>query len=91
MIAVGFSAGMDQGFWAIATYLMVHLVDGYVVVPMVARRTVDLPPALTLGAQILLSALLGLLGLTLADPITAMVKVFLERQSELADVEPDPA
>lgn len=82
MIAVGFSAGTTQGIWAIVTYLIVHVLDGYVVVPTVARRTVDLPPALTLGAQILLSALLGILGLTLADPITAMIKVALERQSE---------
>jgi predicted PurR-regulated permease PerM len=43
---------------------------------------VDLPPALTLGAQILLGTLLGFMGLLLADPITAMIKVYLERGSE---------
>ena len=56
--------------------------DGYVVVPMVAKRTVDLPPALTLGMQILASALFGILGLALADPMTAMIKTALEKQSE---------
>ena len=48
-------------------------------IPMVAKRTVDLPPALTLGAQILASALFGVMGLALADPMTAMIKVALER------------
>jgi predicted PurR-regulated permease PerM len=83
MVAVGFSAGMHTGWWAIATYVFIQTFDGYVVIPMVARRTVDLPPALTLGAQILASTLFGILGLALADPMTAMIKVWLERQSEL--------
>ncbi len=82
MVAVGFSAGVDTGYWAIGTYLVVQTIDGYVIVPMVAKRTVDLPPALTLGAQILASALFGILGLALADPMTAMIKTALERRSE---------
>ena len=82
MVAVGFSAGLHTGLWALATWAFVQSVDGYVVVPIVARRTVDLPPALTLSNQILASALFGILGLTLADPMTAMLKVALERRSE---------
>ncbi len=82
MVAVGFSAGMQTGLWALATYLIVQTFDGYVVVPIVAKRTVDLPPALTLSMQILASALFGILGLALADPMTAMIKVALERSSE---------
>lgn len=82
MVAVGFSAGMDTGWWAIGTYVIVQTIDGYVVVPIVAKRTVDLPPALTLGMQILASALFGILGLALADPITAMIKTALERGAE---------
>ncbi len=82
MVAVGFSAGVDTGYWAIGTYLVVQTIDGYVIVPMVAKRTVDLPPALTLGAQILASALFGILGLALADPMTAMLKTAIERRSE---------
>lgn len=82
MVAVGFSAGVDTGYWAIGTYLIVQTIDGYVIVPMVAKRTVDLPPALTLGAQIMASALFGILGLALADPMTAMLKTALERRSE---------
>lgn len=82
MVAVGFSAGADTGIWAIGTYLIVQTFDGYVLLPIVAKKTVDLPPALTLGAQILASALFGILGLALADPMTAMIKTALERRSE---------
>ncbi len=82
MVAVGFSAGVDKGFWAIFIYFTVQTFDGWVVIPLVARRTVDLPPALTLSMQILASTLFGVLGLALADPLTAMIKVAMERNAE---------
>ena len=85
MIAVGFSAGVDTGLWAIGTYIVVQGIDGYVLAPVVARRTVDMPPALTLGMQILAGALFGILGLALADPFTAMAKTALDRASERND------
>lgn len=91
MVAVGFSAGVHTGLWAIGTYLIVQTFDGYVVVPMVAKRTVDLPPALTLGMQILASALFGILGLALADPMTAMIKTALARSAERQDAASDQA
>ncbi|SOB79617.1 Predicted PurR-regulated permease PerM [Sphingomonas guangdongensis] len=89
MIAVGFSAGVDTGVWAILTYVIVQMFDGYVLLPLVAKKTVDMPPALTLGTQILASALLGIMGLALADPITAMAKAALERRSEKTAQEED--
>jgi predicted PurR-regulated permease PerM len=82
MTAVGFSAGVHTGFAALATYFVVQTIDGYVIIPMVAKRTIDLPPALTLSAQILAGTLFGVVGLALADPMTAMIKVALERSSE---------
>ncbi|MFD1610529.1 AI-2E family transporter [Sphingomonas tabacisoli] len=82
MVAVGFSAGVDTGVWAIVTYFAIQNFDGYVMLPYVARKTVDMPPAITLGAQILLGSLLGFMGLLLADSLTAMIKVALERGSE---------
>jgi predicted PurR-regulated permease PerM len=82
MVAVGFSAGNDEGVWAIITYFFVQNVDGYLIVPYVAKRTVDLAPALVLAAQLLFGALFGIMGLLLADPIVATIKVSLEEWSK---------
>ncbi|HEY5723235.1 MAG TPA: AI-2E family transporter [Allosphingosinicella sp.] len=82
IVLAGFSIGVNEGLWAIAVYFIVQTVDGYLIVPYVARRTVDLAPALVLGAQLLFGALFGIMGLALADPIVAMVKVALERHSQ---------
>ena len=81
MVAVGFSAGTEQGLWAIAIYFIVQNVDGYLIVPYVARKTVDLAPALVLGAQLIFGALFGILGLFLADPIVATIKTTLQELS----------
>lgn len=82
MILVGFSGGADMGVYCIIVYIVVQVVDGNIIVPMVAKKTADLAPALVLGAQLIMGALFGLLGLMLADPLVAMLKVALERQSE---------
>jgi len=82
IVLAGFSVSTNAGLWAIAVYFIVQSVDGYLIVPYVARRTVDLAPALVLGAQLLFGALFGLMGLMLADPIVAMIKVALEERSK---------
>ena len=92
IILVGFSVGVETGFWAIGVYVVVQVVDGYLIVPYVARKTVDLAPALVLGAQLIFGALFGLLGLALADPIVAMVKAALDQKSidDHAETAPEP-
>ncbi|HEY0628848.1 MAG TPA: AI-2E family transporter [Sphingomicrobium sp.] len=82
MVAVGFSAGSNEGLWAIFVYFFVQNFDGYVVIPYIARKTVDLAPALVLAAQLIFGALFGFLGLLLADPIVATIKVALEKISQ---------
>jgi predicted PurR-regulated permease PerM len=77
MVAVGFSASPGEGVWCIIVYFLVHNIDAYVVVPYVARRTVDLAPAVLLAMQLLMGALFGILGILFADPILATLKVVL--------------
>lgn len=82
MVLVGFSGGADMGLYTIFVYLVVQTFDGYVVIPLIAKKTVDLAPALVLAAQLVMGFLFGILGLFLADPLLAMIKVALLRRSE---------
>lgn len=82
MVLVGFSGGVDMGIYTIVVYLLVQNFDGYIVVPMIAKKTVDLAPALVLAMQLIMGILFGVLGLLLADPLLAMIKVALERRAE---------
>ena len=93
MVAVGFSAGPHQGVYAIFVYFFVQNIDGYLVVPYIARRTVDLAPALVLAMQLLMGALFGILGVLFADPILATLRVVLvdlSRQQAAKEEEEGP-
>ena len=87
MVAVGFSAGTNEGIWAIFVYFFIQNVDAYLVIPYIARKTVDLAPALVLAMQLLMGALFGILGILFADPILAALKVSLVELSRHRQVE----
>lgn len=81
MTLVGFSGGTEMGLWTIASYFLIQSFDGYILVPLIAKKTVDLAPALVLGFQLIMGVLFGVLGLTFADPMLAMIKTALERRA----------
>jgi predicted PurR-regulated permease PerM len=59
-------------------YIGLHILEGYVLLPLVQRRSVLLPPALTLVSQVLLGGLLGLMGLFVAAPLTVACVVLMK-------------
>lgn len=87
MVLVGFSGGLHMGLYCIGVYVVVQGIDGNVIVPLVAKRAADLAPALVLAMQLVMGALFGILGLALADPLLAMIKVLLERLAQRGDEE----
>ncbi|WP_269748217.1 AI-2E family transporter [Alteripontixanthobacter muriae] len=76
-----------MGLYTTVVYLFIQNFDGYVVVPMIAKKAVDLAPALVLATQLIMGVLFGILGLLLADPLLAMIKVALERRAEISSEE----
>lgn len=56
-------------------YLFIQAFEGNVVAPIVQRRTVELPPVLTIFSQTIFGTLFGPLGLVLATPIAAALMV----------------
>ena len=57
----------------------IQFVESYLVTPLIQQRTVALPPALTLGVQLLAGVLAGPLGLVLAAPLAATAMVLVHR------------
>ena len=58
--------------------MWVQLVEGYLLMPLVQRYTVALPPVLTVVGIVLLGVLLGGLGLVLAAPLTIVVFILVK-------------
>jgi predicted PurR-regulated permease PerM len=69
LIALADSPG--KAMWVIALAIVAQNLEGYLITPMVQRRAVEMPPALTILSQVLMGLLLGPLGVILAAPLMA--------------------
>ncbi|QDG54147.1 AI-2E family transporter [Persicimonas caeni] len=56
-----------------ALYVGVQILEGYFITPIIQQRTVSLPPALILIAQLIAGVLFGLIGVLVATPVTVLV------------------
>ena len=65
------TVSLPTAFWALGIYMLCHCIEGYVIAPLVQRRLVHLPPALTVMSMTVAGALFGLLGLALGTPLAA--------------------
>lgn len=70
-VLVGFSEGADTALWVLLLYGGIQFFEGNFLTPMVQRESVSLPPALTIGAQVLFGVLFGVLGVIFATPLAA--------------------
>ena len=69
LLALAISPG--KGLLTVLLFALVHFLEGNIITPLLQRKIVRLPPALTLTAQLLLAAIAGPLGVALAAPLTA--------------------
>ena len=65
-------------FGIVLLYTGAHWTNDYLVIPLVQRRAVHLPPGLTIAAQLFLGMLLGGLGLLVATPLVAVLLVVVK-------------
>ena len=75
---VALTVSVHSAVWTVLVFLLCHLVEGYLLAQIVQRRTLDLPPAVTLLSMSVVGAFYGLAGLALATPIAAVVLVAVQ-------------
>lgn len=91
-VLLAFLRGPTTALIVIALFIGIQFIESYIVSPVIQRRMLSLPPALTLGAQALLGAVAGSLGLVVATPILAAIAAALiARDDELAEIAGVPA
>jgi predicted PurR-regulated permease PerM len=67
-----------HAFYTAVLYFVLQTIDGYILTPLVDRRSVELPPVLTITAQVLLGVAFGFIGILLASPFTAAAMIAIE-------------
>jgi predicted PurR-regulated permease PerM len=75
LVALGQSVALALEVGAL--FLVVQTLEGNVIAPLVQRRTIELPPLVTILAQTVFGTLFGIGGLILATPIAASLLVFI--------------
>lgn len=84
-LLLALNEGPIRAAQVLALYLSIQALESYVLTPYIERRTVALPPALTLSAQVGLGVLIGSLGVFLAAPLVAAA-IVLMRMLYIEDV-----
>jgi len=79
----------EKALYVTILYIVLQCVEGYVLLPLLQRGAVDTPPAVLIGAQVLLTLLVGGLGLALAAPLAACAMIVV-KMLYLHDVLGDP-
>jgi predicted PurR-regulated permease PerM len=74
-LAMGFVDGPEKALAVLAAYWGIQFLENNLLIPFLMRGGMDLPPAVTLVAQGLLTLIFGFLGLMVAVPLTAAVLV----------------
>jgi predicted PurR-regulated permease PerM len=77
-LAVALAQSPGKFMWALLVYVGVHLVEGYLVEPLIMKRAVELRPAVLLMWQLAMGALFGPIGVVVATPLLACVKVAVQ-------------
>jgi predicted PurR-regulated permease PerM len=76
---LAFAQGPTQAFHVAIFFLIIQQLEGNIVIPMVQRWTVHLPPVLSLLAVVVFGTLFGVEGVVLGTPLMVVAVVLIRR------------
>lgn len=83
-VLLAFIASPIKAVYVALALFAIQCLEAYIITPVIERKAVHLPPALTATVQILLGLSAGILGLALAAPLTASA-IILVRELYVRD------
>ncbi|WP_353139955.1 AI-2E family transporter [Pseudopedobacter sp.] len=89
-VLIGFAISPHTALLIVAIYVVIQAVESNIVTPLVQKRMINLPPALTIMSQVLMGTVSGVLGVLLATPLLAIIivlvdELYIKKQQELTD------
>lgn len=74
-VAMGFLDSPEKAFYVMIAYFGIQFVENHLLIPLLMKGSIDLPPALTIMGQALMALVFGFLGLLVAVPVIAAAMV----------------
>ena len=80
-VLLAFSLAPQKAVAVILLFIGTHILEGLLITPLLERRAVSLPPALTLSTQLMLALWVGPLGVMLAAPVVLAAVVLVRHMA----------
>jgi predicted PurR-regulated permease PerM len=77
-VLIALTQGWNMALYAVIVYLIVQQSESHIIIPLIQREVVELPPALIILAVIAMGLVFGFLGALVATPLTAVVMVWIK-------------
>lgn len=74
-IAMGFVDSPEKALAVAIAYVGIQFIENHLLIPILMKEGVDLPPALTIVMQALMAIVFGVLGLLVAVPLLAAIMI----------------
>lgn len=74
-IAMGFVDSPEKALAVAVAYVGIQFLENHLLIPILMKEGMDLPPALTLVVQALMAVIFGVLGLLVAVPLLATIMI----------------
>jgi predicted PurR-regulated permease PerM len=81
-IAMAFIDSPHKALVVAIGYFVIQFVENHLLVPVLMKHGVNLPPAMTIGIQALMALLFGFLGLLVAVPLLAVILTIVRTMNE---------
>jgi predicted PurR-regulated permease PerM len=86
IIVGGFSGGLNTMIWAFIIIFVIQMVESNIITPRLTSNSVDLNPLAVLISSIIWAYLWGAIGILMAIPITAAIKVLCDNVESLQPI-----
>jgi len=77
-VLVAASVNWQMVLYVLVLYALLQTLESYLITPYVEKRTVSLPPALTISVQSLLTLFVGLIGALVAAPLLVIMMILVK-------------
>jgi predicted PurR-regulated permease PerM len=77
-VAMGFVDSPEKALWVAVAYTGIQFAENHLLIPILMKEGVDIPPALTIIAIALMGLVFGFLGMLVAVPMLAAVMVVVK-------------
>lgn len=78
-VLVAVTVDVSAIVWTIVAYILIHQAEGHLIMPLIQRQLVFIPPAVMLLSITAITALFGWTGTIFAAPITVMLFVLINK------------